>query len=128
MNIKQGTWCPECGIDKATKQLNNHYILYHWKTNEEIICVASYEKRVIENLNKNHIDFKWHPEIFKMPPDENGKIKTYRPDLYLILDNKWIEIKGYFWDDAKEKWDWFHKEYPNSELWNEDKLKEMNIL
>jgi hypothetical protein len=31
-------------------------------------------------------------------------------------------------EDAKEKWEWFHSNYPNSELWNESKLKEMKIL
>ena len=56
----------------------------------------------------------------------NGK--TYRPDLYLPDSDVWIEIKGYFRKDAKIKWDWFHKEHPNSELWNEEKLKEMKIL
>ena len=30
--------------------------------------------------------------------------------------------------DAREKWDWFHKEYPNSELWNKKKLQNMGIL
>ena len=29
---------------------------------------------------------------------------------------------------TKQKWEWFHKEYPNSELWNEKKLIEMRIL
>jgi hypothetical protein len=54
--------------------------------------------------------------------------RTYRPDLYLTKERKWIEIKGYFYDDAEEKWNWFHETYPNSELWNEKKLKEMRIL
>jgi len=69
------------------------------------------------------IDYNWQPQIFTMP---NGK--TYRPDLYLPDSDVWIEIKGYFRKDAKIKWDWFHKEHPNSELWNEEKLKEMKIL
>ncbi|KKM14938.1 hypothetical protein LCGC14_1701060, partial [marine sediment metagenome] len=27
-----------------------------------------------------------------------------------------------------EKWEWFHKEHPNSELWDKKKLKEMKII
>lgn len=42
-------------------------------------------------------------------------------------ERKWIEIKGRFMGDAREKWEWFHKKYPDSELWNERKLKELGI-
>jgi len=93
------------------------------KTEEEIICVASYEKKVVEYFNKNKIDFNWQVQTFLMP---NGK--TYRPDCYLPDNNKWIEIKGYFRKDAREKWEWFTENYPNSELWDEEVLKKMNII
>ena len=53
---------------------------------------------------------------------------VYRPDLYLPEGRLWVEIKGYFRKDAQEKWDWFHREHPNSELWDNKKLKEMEIL
>jgi len=54
--------------------------------------------------------------------------RTYRLDLYLIDEDKYVEIKGYFRKDAQEKWDWFHKTHTNSELWNKKKLKELKIL
>ena len=108
---------------KAAKSQNNTKILKHWKTKEKIICVASYEVKVVQWLNKNKIEYLWQPKMFEMP---NGK--RYLPDVYIIGNDLWIEIKGYFRKDAKEKWEWFHNEYPNSELWNEDKLKEMEII
>jgi len=74
-------------------------------------------------LNKNKIDFNWQPQVFLMPND-----KTYTPDFYLPDQNLWIEIKGYFRKDALEKWEWFHKNYFNSELWNKEKLVKMKIL
>lgn len=104
----------------------NKIIKYHWRDGRQLICQASWEPKVVDWLNKNQIDFLWQLidfEPFEMP---NGKM--YRPDLFLIEQNKWIEIKGWFRRDAKEKWDWFHSQYPNSELWNEPKLKEMKIL
>ena len=123
-NIKDNNrWCKECGYLRAAKNSNNSYMLKHWKTGEEIVCVASYEKKAVEYFNKNKINFRWQPRSFLMP---NGK--TYRPDLYLFAAKKWIEIKGYFREDAKEKWEWFHKEKPNSELWDKDKLKSMGII
>jgi len=140
------SWCPECakikrkntvfkkyGVEfllqnqeialNIAKKLNNSYTLYHWKTGEELICVASYEKAVVEYFNKNKINFRWQPKTFKMPSG-----KTYRPDCYLFSARKWIEIKGYFRKDAEEKWNWFQTIKPNSELWNKQKLKEMGIL
>ena len=109
--------------DKIALSQNNVFVLNHWRTKERIICVGGWEKKVVEYFNKNKIDFRWQPQIFVMPSG-----KTYRPDLYLINENKWVEIKGYFRDDAKEKWDWFCVKYSNSELWDGKKLKEMNII
>jgi len=108
---------------KQAKAMNGCRTLYHWKTNEELICIGSYEAKVIEKWNLNKINFVWQTEIFKMPGG-----RTYRPDAYLSDLDIWVEIKGYFRGDAEEKWEWFHAEYPNSELWNEDKLIEMEIL
>jgi hypothetical protein len=97
-------------------------ILKHWKTGQDIVCVASYEPKVVQYFNDNKIDFVWQVR-FDMP---NGK--KYFVDVYLPEQKIYVEIKGYFYKDAKEKWDWFHKEYPNSELWDKQKLKELKIL
>lgn len=99
------------------KQINSHNkrkLYKHWKTNESLIAMGNFECIVIEKLNENKIDYEWQNKIFTMP---NGK--TYRPDVFLIKQNLWIEIKGYFRNDAKQKWEWFHKEYPNSQLWQD---------
>lgn len=95
----------------------------HWKTGKEVVCIASYEAAVVDYLNENKIDYKWQETIFSMP---NGK--CYIPDCYLVDENKWIEIKGYFRKDAKEKWEWFSSLFRNTELWDRDKLKSMGII
>lgn len=123
-SVKNGnTWCPECAQRKRSKSANNSYILHHWKTGEELVCQASWEKKVVEYLNKNKINFRWQPRSFNMPDG-----KKYYPDMYLHSTKKWVEIKGYFRKDAKEKWDWFKTIKPNSELWNKQKLQSMGIL
>lgn len=109
--------------DKIALSMNNSGVIKHWKNQISCTWVGGYEKKVLENLNESKIEYIWQPKVFTMP---NGK--TYRPDLFLTEQNQWIEIKGYFRKDAQEKWDWFCKEYPNSELWNKAKLKEMDIL
>lgn len=106
---------------KQIKSLNFTYNLKHWKTNEEILCQGSWEKMVVEWLNLNKVDYSWQIK-FEMP---DGRI--YFVDLFLVKENKFVEIKGKFWGDSKEKWDWFSNKYKNSELWNRNKLKEMGI-
>lgn len=95
----------------------------HWKTNEMIPCQGGYEVKTVQYFNNNQIDFEAQSKVFMMP---NGK--TYRPDFYLSEQDKWIEVKGYMRKDAQEKWEWFHEVYPNSELWDKKKLKELGIL
>ena len=56
----------------------------------------------------------------------NGKV--YFCDLRLVKQNLYVEIKGQFYKDALEKWNWFHETYPNSELWNEPKLKKLGLF
>jgi len=107
---------------KAARSANKITDLRHWLSNETIPCRGSYEVTVVNYLNKNKIDYLWEPQTFLMPDG-----RTYTPDLYLVEEDKWVEVKGYFWEDAKEKWDWFNSQY-DSELWNKNKLKEMNIL
>lgn len=104
-------------FDKAMKSQSKTEIKIHWKTGLELICTASYECFVVDYLNTNKIDYKWQEHAFLM---SDGR--TYRPDLYLEKDCKYVEIKGIFWKDAREKWDWFHKKYENSEIWDEQKL------
>jgi hypothetical protein len=95
----------------------------HWKSGEELACQGSYEVAVVNHLNENKIDFLWQPKSFKMPDGY-----TYRPDAYLIDQDLWIEIKGRKYEASMVKWQWFHETYPNSELWDKDRLKEMKIL
>lgn len=115
---------------KQARKINSPHINYHWLTNEEIICQGSWEDKVINYLNVKQIDYDWQPKAFitNLKTISGKRFSTYRPDLYLKDENKWIEIKGFFRRDALEKWNWFHKEYPNSELWDKEKLKQLGVL
>jgi hypothetical protein len=113
---------------KQSRAVNTCVVLRHWYSNEDIVCVGSYERLVVEYLNSNRIDYLWQVQTFALPPDESGNRATYRPDLYLPDRNIWVEIKGFFRGDALDKWEWFHANYPNSELWNKQYLQSMEIL
>jgi hypothetical protein len=59
-------------------------------------------------------------------------VKKRLYDLYenmiILKEETYIKVKGFFREKDKLKWDWFHKAYPNSELWDKTKLKELGIL
>lgn len=101
----------------------------HWRSNKTIVCTASYELAVVKWLNDNRYDFDWQVP-FKMPSG-----RTYYVDLHILsgpFANLYVEIKGTFarkgGDVSLTKWLWFHKTHPRSELWDQDKLKTLQIL
>lgn len=107
---------------KAKRSCKRSYVLKHWKTKEKIICTGNYEKNVVKFLNKNKIDFDWQIP-FKLTTG-----KTYFCDLFLKKENKYVEIKGYWQQKiSEEKWEEFHKNYSNSELWDQNRLKLLGI-
>jgi len=110
---------------KGARKINKPSIKTHWKTNEELVCQGSYEANVVDYLNFNEIDYKWQPESFKL-----SNKKTYRPDLYLVDSSTYIEIKGWWRDDAREKFDIFCTEYPHLivEVWDRKELLNRKIL
>ena len=96
-----GTRHPMQNVDvhnKNIKSTQKYIHKVHWKTGESLLCVSSYEVKVVDWLNSNKTDFLWQPKTFHLPSGT-----SYRPDLYLIQENKWIEIKGYFREKSKLK-------------------------
>ena len=53
---------------------------------------------------------KTNNDIWKYVLD--GKIKSYSPDFYLPEYDIWLEVKGYWWGNDKEKMDIVQKTYP----------------
>jgi hypothetical protein len=132
---RKNTWMKKYGVDNPFKSdeiqrkvfhnRKNVTRIIHWKTNKELVCTASYEVAFVNWANKNQVDFDWQI-THKMP---NGK--KYRVDAFIKdgeFVNTWIEIKGWLRPDANEKWEWFHKQYPNSQMWNFEYLKRNKIL
>lgn len=136
LQLRRATWMSKYGVDspfkvdaiqrKAFRGCKQTTIVRHWKTDAELLCRGSYEKAFVEWANVNRIDFEWQIP-FKMPDE-----RTYWIDAKITsgqYEGLWIEIKGFFRNDAREKWEWFHRKHScNSQLWDEKKLKEVGIL
>lgn len=107
---------------KAAKSSNKTRSVVYWETGE-IFDLEGWEDFAAEYWNKNKTKYTPQPKTF----DLDG-LKTYTPDFYLPEQDLWIEVKGRWYDEnSKEKWERFHQLFPNSELWNESKLKELKI-
>lgn len=71
------------------------------------ICFrSSYESAYAKYLDKNKIEWEYEKKTFKLP---NGT--TYTPDFYLPKSDKYVEIKGWLSDIAKNKIKLFRKSY-----------------
>ncbi len=115
---------------KAIRTNRKLSLINHWKSGEELVCSASYEKAFVLWCNHHLIDFDW--QIPHLMP--NGK--TYVVDAFIKTGqfaNTWIEIKGTFARKGGHvglnKWLWFNGLYPNSsQLWNLSVLKQVGVL
>lgn len=88
----------------------------HWKSGEQMCCTASYEYAVLNRLNELKEDYSWQIR-FELGLFD-GIERVYFCDLYLPSKNLYVEIKGRFIGELnKQKWERFHDQHPNSELW-----------
>jgi len=94
----------------------------HWKTSKLISCRGSYEYAIVGILNRDKIDYEWQiPFSVKV----EGKEAVYYVDFYLPDLHKYIEIKGRPPQQRQmDKWLYFHKHHPNSEIWYSDRVKQ----
>lgn len=96
---------------------------------KDIRMDSSWEVKVAKYLDDNNYNWKYDSEKYLL---SDGRY--IHPDFFIYDDNdnliKIIEVKGYFRDANKLKFEMFLNEYAylNVELWNKSKLKLLNIL
>jgi len=76
-----------------------------WGEYKKIWMRSSWEILFAKYLDKNKIKWQYEPKPFDL-----GNT-TYTPDFYLPELNKYFEIKGWWRDDAKEKFRLFKRKY-----------------
>lgn len=94
---------------------------------KDIRMDSSWEVKVAKYFDDNQIEWSYGKLKFIL---SDGRY--YFPDFEITKDNKIIivEVKGYFRESNKQKFNQFKIEYPNSviELWDKAKLKELKII
>ncbi len=89
---------------------------------------STWEIKFAKYLDKNGIKWQYEPQTFELIIDD--KQLTYTPDFYLIDSDEYIEIKGWWRDDAKLKFDEFIKKYNNIRIsvYGKKELKSLGVL
>jgi hypothetical protein len=85
---------------------------------------SSYEIKFAKWLDEHFVPWKYESKTFDL-----GNT-TYTPDFYLPEINLYIEIKGWWRDDAKKKFDLFLQKYPTNKIkvFNKEKLQSIGVL
>lgn len=89
---------------------------------------SSWEIIVAQYLDSQGLTWNYEPQAF--PITISNKSFTYTPDFYIKEWDCYLEVKGYWRDNAKEKFSQFEREYPqiNIKIWNKEKMKELGLL
>lgn len=86
---------------KAGKRedLGDQYFRSRWEANYARI------------LELKQVQYQFEPKIFWLTRSDGSEV-SYTPDFYLVKEDMYVEVKGYWMDDAKEKFDLFRQQYP----------------
>ncbi len=79
---------------------------------------SSWEIRVAEYLDNQCIEWEYEHKAYPITYiyENNYKEGTYRPDFLLVADDSYWEVKGYWRDDAKAKYEAFLEQYPEIKI------------
>lgn len=107
----------------------NHSVGQWYKTTRcEIWLRSQWEYAVALYLDKQGTTWRYEPMAF--PIETDGKKTTYTPDFYLVDDDMYIEVKGWWRSTYVSKHNAFRETYPEIkiEVWDRDKLVELNLI
>ncbi|MNC02764.1 Phage endonuclease I [compost metagenome] len=76
---------------------------------------STWEANYVRILKFKKINYQFEPQIFWLiAPD--GRQISYTPDFYLIEKDMYIEVKGFWYEDARQKFDLFREQYPDIKI------------
>lgn len=113
--------CDICFRLKGALKSNKIVVEKHWATGKDVYCQGGYEHKVVCYLNLNQINYIWQPTTFRT------SYGNYTPDFFWVDKGVFVEIKGYFRELARNKFDECSK-IVDIVLWDASVLKLMGIL
>ena len=134
--VMQGMGHPKGRLKKAIATMRSYQPVFHWQTGDECHSASGFEHAVLIWLNHNRYDFDWQVPILTSLTTPKGRQVIYNVDVYVKsgpFADTYVEIKG-TWsrrsnnDGGKTKWEWFHANFPNSQLWMRSDLERLGII
>lgn len=102
---------------------------YTHESGEKFFMRSQWELKYAKHLDNLGIPWEFESKVFDVTYEYKGEVKegTYTPDFY--VNGEWVEIKGYWRDDALPKFEAFKEQYPNEKitLLMKDDLKALGI-
>jgi hypothetical protein len=94
--------------------LNNKGGRSKWFEVNKIKVQGTWERDIAEVLTEKKIEWikpstKKHSFKYKM----DNKLRTYTPDFFLVKEKIYLEVKGYWWGNDKEKMKMVLEQHPN---------------
>lgn len=135
-NIKPSSWKGKKHTQQAkrkiaesakgnTNGLGRGKITYY----KDVMMRSSWEASVAEYLDDHNIVWEYEKKAYSL-----SSTTSYRPDFFILDSNGdisyLIEVKGYFREQNKIKFENFKKTYPHIkiELWDKDELQKRDII
>lgn len=125
-------------IARRGKDCNFYGKQYHGKgqwyirNSSRIWMRSSWEIKLATYLDAHNINWEYEPKRFPITYIYNTEEKngTYAPDFYITKEKYYIEVKGYWRDDAQAKYEAFIEQYPqlSIRLYEKKELLEYGIL
>jgi hypothetical protein len=110
---------------------HGYKIWYTKKDGTEVCFRSTWEARVARWLDIHSIEWEYESTVFPVRYLWNGsqKLSSYRPDFWLPIANKFIEVKGFMRTEYREKFKAFIEHYPEKtiELWDKKVLGDLGI-
>jgi len=97
------------------KQMNNDKKIYYHNTPfQGLILFHRWDRKYAQYLDLNNIKYYYEYKAFELVL--NNKYTTYTPDFYLPNTNEYIEIKGWWRRNSKEKFLKFKEIYKDIKI------------
>jgi hypothetical protein len=135
-SVMAGRGHPAGRLKRSIATMRSFESVVHWKTDELCHPASGFEHAVLVWLRKERIDFDWQVPFTTPLLTPGGKKSVYHVDLFIKsgpMASTYVEIKGTWHrrhdhDGGRAKWEWFHAEHPNSQLWMRCDLVRLGII
>lgn len=118
-SVSNGTYKPRIMGNEARRRLSlqqseeNRGGKCKWFNVNGIYVQGKWEYNIALKLNELNIEWQ---RGFPVEYEINGKLKHYTPDFFLVKENIFLEIKGYWWGNDKEKMECVYVKHPDMKI------------